>query len=197
MLQMFAAAHDMEIVREQVPVGSLTARGLPPEIPIPVPLLSTCSFVWLWQRHSSAWRVLICSSFAPIAKRHVRVLVPCVSFLVYPFFFHLCFPEFQLVAQITRVIIERLIVQKPHPWGLLVTLIELGESESHALVLHAPGAERALVSLPRVASAEMKRRLAAIGRSRLTLQSQPTRPPFQNNPLQSKIRRTTSGSIRS
>lgn len=31
-------------------------------------------------------------------------------------------------SQITRVIIERLIVQKPHPWGLLVTLIELGKN---------------------------------------------------------------------
>lgn len=27
--------------------------------------------------------------------------------------------------QITRVVLERLIVNRPHPWGLLVTFIEL------------------------------------------------------------------------
>merc|ERR1712100_208555 len=27
--------------------------------------------------------------------------------------------------QVTRVLVERLIVHRPHPWGLLITLIEL------------------------------------------------------------------------
>lgn len=27
--------------------------------------------------------------------------------------------------QITRVLLERLIVNRPHPWGLLITFIEL------------------------------------------------------------------------
>ena len=27
--------------------------------------------------------------------------------------------------QITRVLVERLIVNRPHPWGLLITFIEL------------------------------------------------------------------------
>jgi CCR4-NOT transcription complex subunit 1 len=27
--------------------------------------------------------------------------------------------------QITRVLLERLIVHRPHPWGLLITFIEL------------------------------------------------------------------------
>lgn len=31
----------------------------------------------------------------------------------------------QLQEQITRVLVERLIVHRPHPWGLLITFIEL------------------------------------------------------------------------
>lgn len=30
-----------------------------------------------------------------------------------------------LQEQITRVLLERLIVNRPHPWGLLITFIEL------------------------------------------------------------------------
>lgn len=36
------------------------------------------------------------------------------------------FPAQEIVQeQITRVLLERLIVNKPHPWGLLITFIEL------------------------------------------------------------------------
>jgi len=31
----------------------------------------------------------------------------------------------QVQEQITRVLVERLIVHRPHPWGLLITFIEL------------------------------------------------------------------------
>lgn len=42
--------------------------------------------------------------------------------------FHLfsCIASCQVVQeQITRVLLERLIVNRPHPWGLLITFIEL------------------------------------------------------------------------
>lgn len=32
---------------------------------------------------------------------------------------------FVFQEQITRVLVERLIVNRPHPWGLLITFIEL------------------------------------------------------------------------
>lgn len=32
---------------------------------------------------------------------------------------------YNLQEQITRVLLERLIVNRPHPWGLLITFIEL------------------------------------------------------------------------
>jgi len=34
--------------------------------------------------------------------------------------------------QITRVLVERLIVHRPHPWGLLITFIELIKNPRHA-----------------------------------------------------------------
>ena len=39
----------------------------------------------------------------------------------------LCFFSWQEIIQeqITRVLLERLIVNRPHPWGLLITFIEL------------------------------------------------------------------------
>ena len=38
---------------------------------------------------------------------------------------HTCFLQEIIQEQITRVLLERLIVNKPHPWGLLITFIEL------------------------------------------------------------------------
>jgi len=34
-------------------------------------------------------------------------------------------PQPEIKEQLTRVLLERLMVNRPHPWGLLVTFIEL------------------------------------------------------------------------
>lgn len=47
----------------------------------------------------------------------------CCSFQIYENI--LCFHQEIIQEQITRVLLERLIVNKPHPWGLLITFIEL------------------------------------------------------------------------
>ena len=39
--------------------------------------------------------------------------------------------------QITRVLLERLIVNRPHPWGLLVTFIELIKNPRYNFWSHA------------------------------------------------------------
>jgi CCR4-NOT transcription complex subunit 1 len=54
--------------------------------------------------------------------------------------------------QITRVLLERLIVNRPHPWGLLVTFIELIKNPqfkfwSHQFVHCAPEIEKMFLSL--------------------------------------------------
>jgi CCR4-NOT transcription complex subunit 1 len=36
-----------------------------------------------------------------------------------------------LKEQITRVLLERLIVNRPHPWGLLITFIELIKNKNY------------------------------------------------------------------
>lgn len=41
-----------------------------------------------------------------------------------------------LQEQITRVLLERLIVQRPHPWGLLITFIELIKNPNYAFWDH-------------------------------------------------------------
>ncbi|ESO03541.1 hypothetical protein HELRODRAFT_157038 [Helobdella robusta] len=56
--------------------------------------------------------------------------------------------------QITRVLLERLIVNRPHPWGLLVTFIELIKSPlykfwTHDFVHCAPEIEKLLESVAR------------------------------------------------
>lgn len=38
---------------------------------------------------------------------------------------HTLFQQEIIQEQITRVLLERLIVNRPHPWGLLITFIEL------------------------------------------------------------------------
>jgi len=54
--------------------------------------------------------------------------------------------------QITRVLLERLIVNRPHPWGLLVTFIELIKNPqfkfwNHQFVHCAPEIEKMFMSL--------------------------------------------------
>lgn len=56
--------------------------------------------------------------------------------------------------QITRVLLERLIVNRPHPWGLLITFIELLKNPryqfwSHAFTRCAPDIERLFESVAR------------------------------------------------
>lgn len=54
--------------------------------------------------------------------------------------------------QITRVLLERLIVHRPHPWGLLITFIELIKNRryefwSHSFVKCAPEVEKLFKSV--------------------------------------------------
>jgi CCR4-NOT transcription complex subunit 1 len=59
-----------------------------------------------------------------------------------------------LQAQITRVLLERLIVNRPHPWGLLITFIELIKNErynfwNHPFTKAAPELEKLFESVAR------------------------------------------------
>jgi len=59
-----------------------------------------------------------------------------------------------LQAQITRVLLERLIVNRPHPWGLLITFIELIKNErfnfwNHSFTKAAPELEKLFESVAR------------------------------------------------
>ncbi|MES1917405.1 MAG: CCR4-NOT transcription complex subunit 1, partial [Cercozoa sp. M6MM] len=52
-------------------------------------------------------------------------------------------PKQVLREQLTRVLLERLVVQRPHPWGLLITFIELIKNQrydfwSHDFVTSSP-----------------------------------------------------------
>ena len=66
--------------------------------------------------------------------------------------------------QITRVLLERLIVNRPHPWGLLITFIELIKNPrynfwAHSFTRCAPDIERLVVPRPaprRLARVEQK-----------------------------------------
>merc|ERR1712139_316887 len=54
--------------------------------------------------------------------------------------------------QITRVLLERLIVHRPHPWGLLITFIELIKNTryqfwNHSFVKCAPEVEKLFQSV--------------------------------------------------
>merc|ERR1712019_204061 len=56
--------------------------------------------------------------------------------------------------QITRVLLERLIVNRPHPWGLLITFIELIKNPtfkfwSHEFVHCAPEIQKLFESVAR------------------------------------------------
>ena len=59
-----------------------------------------------------------------------------------------------LQEQITRVLLERLIVLRPHPWGLLITFIELIKQPRYAFwkknfTRFAPEIERVFESVAR------------------------------------------------
>lgn len=63
-------------------------------------------------------------------------------------------PQNELKEQITRVLLERLIVHRPHPWGLLITFIELIKNPrydfwSHKFTRCAPEIERLFQSVAR------------------------------------------------
>ena len=56
--------------------------------------------------------------------------------------------------QVTRVLLERLIVHRPHPWGLLITFIELIKNPrysfwNHSFTRCAPEIERLFESVAR------------------------------------------------
>ena len=56
--------------------------------------------------------------------------------------------------QVTRVLLERLIVNRPHPWGLLITFIELIKNPrynfwAHSFVRCAPEIEKLFESVAR------------------------------------------------
>jgi CCR4-NOT transcription complex subunit 1 len=60
--------------------------------------------------------------------------------------------------QITRVLLERLIVNRPHPWGLLITFIELIKNPrlefwSHSSTRSTPEIERLFESVSRSCAA--------------------------------------------
>lgn len=62
--------------------------------------------------------------------------------------------EMIIQEQITRVLLERLIVNRPHPWGLLITFIELIKNPrynfwSHSFTRCAPEIERLFDSVAR------------------------------------------------
>ncbi|KAL6766839.1 NOT1 [Auxenochlorella protothecoides x Auxenochlorella symbiontica] len=65
-------------------------------------------------------------------------------------------PREAVAEQLTRVLLERLIATRPHPWGLLVTFIELLKDPrydfwSHAFTRCAPDIERLFESMSRSA----------------------------------------------
>ncbi|KAK6167379.1 hypothetical protein SNE40_021420 [Patella caerulea] len=60
----------------------------------------------------------------------------------------------QIQEQITRVLLERLIVNRPHPWGLLITFIEMIKNPNfkfwnHEFVHCAPEVDKMLESVAR------------------------------------------------
>ena len=77
---------------------------------------------------------------------------PCLSLPHSPPFSGAARPQVQ--EQITRVLVERLIVHRPHPWGLLVTFIELIKNQrysfwSKSFTRCAPEIERLFESVAR------------------------------------------------
>lgn len=73
-----------------------------------------------------------------------------------------------LREQITRVLLERLIVHRPHPWGLLITFIELIKNQRYQFWTHpftrcATEIEKVFESVARSCMSPGTQRSAAIG----------------------------------
>merc|ERR1719245_441508 len=66
--------------------------------------------------------------------------------------------------QVTRVLLERLIVHRPHPWGLLITFIELIKNQRYQFWSHP---------FTRCAT-EIEKVFESVARSCMTPGSQPT-----------------------
>jgi len=79
--------------------------------------------------------------------------------------------------QVTRVLLERLIVHRPHPWGLLITFIELIKNQryqfwSHPFTRCATEIEKVFESVARSCMAPGSQRSASLGAD-VTQQQQP------------------------
>ena len=66
---------------------------------------------------------LLCNDILHVVSLVVRGTYS-MNLLVEKFTIFHCVQEI-IQEQITRVLLERLIVNRPHPWGLLITFIEL------------------------------------------------------------------------
>lgn len=100
--------------------NSQTARAQTQAFPPSTPSLEI--FSYLLENFDSEGRFLL---FTTIAN-HLRFPnqhTHCFSCIVLWLFHDTTIPEVR--EQITRVLLERLIVHRPHPWGLLITFIEL------------------------------------------------------------------------
>ena len=98
-----------------------------------------------------------------IQLRWIAVLGQVGTILVVFFVFRIELPLLYMFAeagselaqeQITRVLLERLIVNRPHPWGLLITFIELIKNPrynfwAHSFTRCAPDIERLFESVAR------------------------------------------------
>ncbi|KAE9549180.1 hypothetical protein FO519_007605 [Halicephalobus sp. NKZ332] len=76
----------------------------------------------------------------------------------------------QVREQITRVLFERLISMRPHPWGLLVVFIELIQNEQycfwqHEFVQCAPEIERLFVNVADSCRINMSSKVGSTGRN--------------------------------
>merc|ERR1711861_49088 len=75
-----------------------------------------------------------------------------------------------LREHIVRVLLERLIVHRPHPWGLLITFIELIRNERYAFWMNgfvnaAPEIERLFQSVAQSCGANLGGKTSGAGRA--------------------------------
>ena len=84
------------------------------------------------QKHTvqggAKWWIML--PYGAWCMRTVRGACVSVSYMVSAY--HAC-------AKYCRVLLERLIVNRPHPWGLLITFIELVKNPRYAFVLEIIG----------------------------------------------------------
>ncbi|KAH3766506.1 CCR4-NOT transcription complex subunit 1 [Pelomyxa schiedti] len=81
-------------------------------------------------------------------------------------------PHEIIQEQITRVLLERLVVSRPHPWGLLITFIELIKNPRYSFWSH---------SFTRCAP-EIEKLFESVARSCMNTQPQMQTPPTQQQP---------------